>query len=88
LKSSNDPDAKAGVLLPFSRPKGLIVMPPEITDLDLQALVDDELGPEEARAVMTAVLKIPALLERLDELIQQKNLIRAAWPAGKDIAEH
>lgn len=48
-------------------------------DYDIQALVDDELEPDEARRVKRKVEQSPELQERYDEFIRQKKLLRQWW---------
>ena len=87
MNSSNNRNSKAGAALSFTCPKGF-VPDRQVTDLDLQALADGELEGEEKRSLMAAVLLNPLLLERLDEIITQRNLVRASWRPGKDLIEH
>lgn|GEM_PF-3560881 len=87
MNFSNKPAYKACIMLEFPCPKGL-VMGREVTELELQALADDELDEDEKRAVMAAVLKDPLLLERLDEIITRNNLIRDCWHPSEDETNH
>ena len=47
-----------------------------ITDNDIQALIDDELDREETAYVRTAIESNHQLLNRYNELLRQKDLIR------------
>lgn len=87
MNSSNKHNTKTGAARTFSCPKGFIP-DRQITDGDLQALADGELSPEDKRSLMSFVMKSPALLGRLDEIISQKNLIRKAWNPAQDFTEH
>ena len=87
MNSSNNRNNKAAAAIEFSCPKGF-VPDRQVTDLDLQALADGELEGEEKRSLMGAILLNPLLLERLDEIITQRNLVRASWRPGKDLIEH
>jgi len=51
----------------------------DISDLDLQALADNALSPEERSALMERVQKSPEAQERLDDLLHQKKSIKAWW---------
>lgn len=53
-----------------------------VSDLDLQALVDNELSPEDEKRVRAAIRDQPTLLRRYKELTIQKELIFAAWQDG------
>lgn len=50
-----------------------------IDDYDIQALVDGELEPDEARRVRRKVKQNPELQERYDEFIRQKTLLQQWW---------
>lgn len=47
-----------------------------ITDNDIQALIDDELDREETAYVRTAIESNHQLLNRYNELLRQKKLIK------------
>lgn len=51
-----------------------------IDDYDIQALVDGELEPDEARRVKRKIVRNPVLQECYDEIVHQKILsaLRAA----------
>lgn len=49
---------------------------PDITDLELEALVDGELNPADRRALMGRVITCPRLLDRLEVLLKQRRLLR------------
>lgn len=51
----------------------------EISDLDLQALADNALTAEERTALMERVQKSPEAQERLEDLLYQKESIKAWW---------
>lgn len=48
----------------------------DITDLELQALVDGELNPADRRALMGRVITCPRLLDRLEVLLKQRRLLQ------------
>ena len=52
-----------------------------ITDLDIQALVDNADAPtrEERRFLMEIVANDVSLTKRYDELVRQKELLQAWW---------
>ena len=50
-----------------------------LPDLKIQALVDGELDKDEARAVMAEIIRSPELLDRLEELVQQKKQLQDWW---------
>lgn len=51
----------------------------KISDYDLQAFVDGELGEDDAARVRAAVAKCCELRIRLSALQEQKELLRAWW---------
>lgn len=51
----------------------------KITDMDIQALVDDELAPERQKLVMDMIQRSPDLYKRYTLYIHQKNLLKAWW---------
>jgi hypothetical protein len=50
-----------------------------INDLDIQALVDDELDPVAKREVMAAIQGSYTLKTRYEQLLMQKRLIMSLW---------
>ncbi len=53
----------------------------KITDREIQALVDNELDSDDARAIKAIILETPAYLRRYEELARQKQLLRGWWDA-------
>jgi anti-sigma factor RsiW len=51
----------------------------KITDLDIQALVDDELDPERQRLVMDYIQSSPDLYKRYTLYVHQKKLLKSWW---------
>ena len=50
-----------------------------ITDYDIQALVDDELGHEEGKEVLSYLEQDSTARKRYNELMKQKNLLKSWW---------
>jgi anti-sigma factor RsiW len=50
-----------------------------ITDSDIQALVDDELSPDQAARVREHLLHHPRARHRYDSLVKQKQLLQEWW---------
>lgn len=48
-------------------------------DYSIQALVDNELPPEEAHAMMEAIIAQPEAMRRYEALLAQKNLLKKWW---------
>tara|TARA_B100001971_G_scaffold203015_1_gene217418 strand:- start:209 stop:406 length:198 start_codon:yes stop_codon:yes gene_type:complete len=48
----------------------------EITDWDIQALIDDELDREQARKMLPRIMADPSLKSRYTELLAQKRLLQ------------
>ena len=48
----------------------------EITDWDIQALIDDELDREQARKMLPRIMADPSLKSRYTELLAQKILFQ------------
>lgn len=55
-----------------------------ISDLEIQALVDNELEWEQARHVLNYIDEYPWARRRYDELIRQKQLLRDWWNSRSD----
>ncbi|MCE7887570.1 MAG: hypothetical protein DYH13_08755 [Alphaproteobacteria bacterium PRO2] len=53
-----------------------------ITDFDIQALVDNELGWEEEKSVRAHIESDPDARHRYEELIRQKRLLLEWWASG------
>jgi hypothetical protein len=53
-----------------------------ITDFDIQALVDNELGWEEEKHVWAYIEAVPDAERRYKELVQQKRLLQQWWTKG------
>jgi hypothetical protein len=51
----------------------------QVSDLDIQALVDGEMTPEMRASVMNEIMKSAEALRRLDELLRQKAFMREWW---------
>ena len=51
----------------------------KITDMDIQALVDDELAPERQKLVMDMIQRSPDLYKRYTLYVHQKNLLKTWW---------
>ncbi|MGZ9107716.1 MAG: hypothetical protein ACXW4B_02730 [Micavibrio sp.] len=51
----------------------------DISDLDLQALVDNTLTEEDRASLMARVKNSPDAQDRLEELLYQKESIKAWW---------
>lgn len=54
-----------------------------INDLDIQALVDNQLGWEDEKRVRSRIEQDPKARDRFEMLKQQKMLIRDWWQAKK-----
>ena len=54
-------------------------MPQNITDLDIQALVDSELDHEEAKKVRAFIASNKSAQKRYNELKNQKSLLKNWW---------
>ncbi len=50
-----------------------------VTDLDIQALADGQCKEEEKTRIIDAVMSSPTALARLDEILQQNDLLKAWW---------
>lgn len=57
----------------------MIIETENISDDDIQALVDGEICPSRERDIRTAVIKSPKLLKRYEELTRQKILLQRWW---------
>ncbi|MGM0422701.1 MAG: hypothetical protein ACQEQL_06350 [Pseudomonadota bacterium] len=55
-----------------------------ISDLEIQALVDNELEWEQAKHVLNCIDEHPWARRRYDELVRQKNLLRDWWNSRSD----
>ncbi len=55
----------------------------QVSDLDIQALVDGEMTPEMRASVMDEIMKSAESLQRLDELLRQKAFMREWWKKGE-----
>jgi anti-sigma factor RsiW len=56
-----------------------------ITDEDIQAFVDGELGDDEARRLIAVIALSPEHMSRYKELVRQKSLLKKWWrDARKD----
>ncbi|MGB4108032.1 MAG: hypothetical protein WBK55_09610 [Alphaproteobacteria bacterium] len=53
-----------------------------ITDFDIQALVDNELSWEKQKAVRARIHADPDLRRRYNELCRQKQLLQEWWESG------
>ena len=53
-----------------------------ITDYDIQALVDDELGHEEGKEVLSYLEQDSTARKRYNELMKQKNLLKYQYHNG------
>ncbi len=53
-----------------------------ITDFDIQALVDNELGWEEEKRVWAYIETMPDATRRYKELLTQKRLLQEWWRKG------
>ena len=51
----------------------------EVSDLDIQALVDGQILPAKQTALMNEIMKSPYALKRLEELLRQKSILREWW---------
>ncbi len=56
-----------------------IKMGDEVTDYDIQALVDAQLDPAEEKRVWCAIEKNSLYIKRYEELIAQKKLLLSWW---------
>jgi anti-sigma factor RsiW len=50
-----------------------------ITDLDIQALADNELSRADAERVRNYIEKNPEAHERYEEILRQKELLKRWW---------
>ena len=51
----------------------------EVTDIEIQTLVDGQCREDEKRRVMAAIMSSPLALARLDELLSQTTLLKNWW---------
>lgn len=51
----------------------------EITDYEIQAVVDEQLPLAEKNRMMERIIRCPDSLNRMESLIRQKNLLREWW---------
>lgn len=50
-----------------------------VTDMDIQALIDDELEPDKLRRVMETIMHSPDLIKRYQLYVHQKTLLKLWW---------
>jgi hypothetical protein len=50
-----------------------------ITDMDIQALIDEELSPQRKQVVMEAIYRSPELSHRYTLYMHQKKLLKCWW---------
>jgi anti-sigma factor RsiW len=55
----------------------------DITDYDIQALVDNELDPKDAARVRTFIERNPEALKRYKALIHQKEVLSMWWKQSR-----
>ena len=87
---ASDEDEKEKPVIPFF-PGAFFMSRREdrqVSDLDLQAIVDGEFDDDTRRTVMRAVMESPALLERLEYLIRQKQNLQDYWRLYQRHTEH
>ncbi len=58
------------------------MLPRTITDFDIQALVDNELGREEQKRVRAYIETMPEAGRRYEELLRQKLILQEWWTKG------
>ncbi len=51
----------------------------KITDMDIQALIDNELPPDRQRLVLESIEKSPDLYKRFTLYMHQKKLLKMWW---------
>lgn len=51
----------------------------KITDMDIQALIDNELDPERERLVLETIERSPDLYKRFTMYLHQKKLLKLWW---------
>jgi tellurite resistance protein len=51
----------------------------EVTDIEIQTLVDGQCKEDEKRRIMEAIMSSPLALARFDELLRQNTLLRNWW---------
>lgn len=51
----------------------------EVSEYEIQALVDGEFSETDRMAVMTRVLSSPTALKTLSAYLEQKDMVRAWW---------
>jgi hypothetical protein len=54
-----------------------------LTDLEIEALIDEELGSSEAELIWAAINHTPTARQRFEELYRQKCLLQK-WASFKD----
>jgi len=59
-----------------------------LTDLDLEALIDDELDDERRRYVMQEIMNSPQAMDKLEALLTQKRLLNEFWTTFRKNSEH
>lgn len=55
----------------------------DVSDHDMQELVDGGLGEERKEAVLSAIIRSPDLLARYHELLKQKDILKNWWHSFK-----
>lgn len=50
-----------------------------VTDMDIQALLDNELEPEKMRLVLETISRSPDLQKRYQQYLHQKDLLKLWW---------
>ena len=58
------------------------MLPRTITDFDIQALVDNELGREEQKRDRAYIETMPEAGRRYEELLRQKLILQEWWTKG------
>lgn len=61
----------------------MVVDKEKVTDLDIQALVDNELGDGDMQHVAGRVKESPLFQKRYGELSRQNDLLKMWWASGK-----
>jgi tellurite resistance protein len=51
----------------------------QLTDQDIQALADGQCSEESRRAIMATIMSSPRMMARLDEILQQNQMLKDWW---------
>ena len=55
----------------------------DISDCELQALVDNEVSSTERASLMSRIRHCPQAFQRLEQLFYQKQILKALWKGSR-----